>query len=258
MAFEDLWPGKGDYDFNDLVLDYQFEIQGDLTNHVVSATGTFTIKAFGASLENGFGFQLPASVNPSRLTVSGSRLTEGFIQLNSRGLEEGQDKATIIVFDNTFTQMQHPGMGIGVNTTPGAPYVTPKTFVLTINFKPNEISVNDLNIGNFNPFIIVNRVRGHEVHLPYYSPTDIVDMSLFGQWEDNSNPSANRWYVTDKNLPWAINIYESFAYPVEKQDILGAHLKFAAWAMSGGVQFPDWFKNLPGYRNNAVIYQIPQ
>lgn len=258
LAFEDLWPGKGDYDFNDMVIDYQFEIVGNTFNKVDKLIGTFTLKAFGASYENGFGFQLMGDVSPSDiLSVEGYSLTENFVNLNSNGVEAGQSKPTFILFDNAYTQMPHPGMGIGVNTTPGAPYVTPKTFVLTINFKPNEISVNDLNIGNFNPFIIVNRARGHEVHLPYYSPTDLVDMSLFGQWEDNSNPSANRWYVTDKNLPWAINIYESFAYPVEKQDILGAHLKFADWAMSGGVQFPDWYKNLPGYRNSSVIYQIP-
>jgi LruC domain-containing protein len=63
--------------------------------------------------------------------------------------------------------------------------------------------------------------------------------------------------VTVENLPWAINIYESFDYPIEKQDILWVHLKFAEWAMSGGVQFPDWYKNLQGYRNNSLIYQVP-
>ncbi len=26
LAYEDLWPGKGDYDFNDLVVDYDFDI----------------------------------------------------------------------------------------------------------------------------------------------------------------------------------------------------------------------------------------
>ncbi len=26
LAYEDLWPGKGDYDFNDLVLDYRFKL----------------------------------------------------------------------------------------------------------------------------------------------------------------------------------------------------------------------------------------
>ena len=257
LAYEDLWPGKGDYDFNDMVIDYQFEIISTQTNMVEKVTGTFTLKAFGASFENGFGFQFPNVAPDGILSVTGHQLTDGIITLSANGTEAGQSKATFILFDNAFAHMPHPGIGIGVNTTPGAPYVLPVTFTMVINFKPNTVSMNDLNIGNFNPFIIVNKVRGHEVHLPFYPPTDLVDMSLFGQWEDDSNPSANRWYVTDKNLPWAINIYESFAYPVEKQDILGAHLKFAEWAMSGGVQFPDWYKNLPGYRNSSVIYQIP-
>jgi LruC domain-containing protein len=75
--------------------------------------------------------------------------------------------------------------------------------------------------------------------------------------EDDSDPASGKYYVTDKNLPWAINIYERFDYPIEKQDILSVHLKFAEWAMSGGALFPDWYKNLTGYRNNSLIYQIP-
>jgi LruC domain-containing protein/uncharacterized repeat protein (TIGR01451 family) len=255
LAFEDLWPGKGDYDFNDLVLDYQFEIQGDLTNHVVSAAGTFTIKAFGASLENGFGFQLPATVDQTKLTVSGSRLTEGFIQLNSRGLEAGQDKATIIVFDNASTQMPHPGIGIGVNTDPDAPYVEPVTIVINMNFEPGSTTLNDLNIGNFNPFLIVNKVRGHEIHLPNYLPTIKADPSLFGKWEDASRPQQGKFYVTANNLPWGINLYQSFDYPKEKRDITQAYHKFVPWAVSGGAQFPDWYRNLPGHRNEHLIYQ---
>ncbi|MDO8897100.1 MAG: LruC domain-containing protein, partial [Bacteroidales bacterium] len=146
---------------------------------------------------------------------------------------------------------------IGVNTEPDAPYVQPVTINISIDFKPNTYTLNDLDISKFNPFIIVNKERGVEVHLPNYPPTDLVDMGKFGTWEDDSNPGTGRWYVNDKNLPWAINIYESFAYPIEKQEILWAHLKFAEWAMSSGVQFPDWYKNLTGYRNNSLIYQVP-
>jgi len=54
LAFEDLWPGKGDYDFNDLVLDYKFEITTNSSNYINEVVGTFVIKAFGAGLENGF------------------------------------------------------------------------------------------------------------------------------------------------------------------------------------------------------------
>jgi len=258
LAYEDLWPGKGDYDFNDLVIDYQFRVLINTNNNVESVTGTFIIKAFGASYENGFGFQLSDAIEPADLTVTGFELTESFIELESNGTESGLDIPTIIVYDNAYNQMEHPGIGIGVNTTPGAPYVTPDTLVIQIDFKPNTYSFNDLDIANFNPFLIVNKVRSHEVHLPYYAPTAKADAALFGQWEDNSNPASGRYYVNDKNLPWAINIYESFAYPIEKQEILWAHLKFAEWAMSGGVQFPDWYKNLAGYRNNTLIYQIPE
>ncbi len=256
LAFEDLWPGKGDYDFNDLVIDYQFEVISNLDNYVDKVIATFELKAFGAALENGFGFQL-GNVNSNDLTVTGSQLTESFISLNGNGTEAGQSYATIIVFDNTFSHMENPGWGIGVNTTPDAAYVQPVRFTLILKFKPNTYLVNELDIAGFNPFLIVNKTRGHEVHLPYYKPTELADASLFGQWEDDSKPATGRYYVTENNLPWALNIYENFEYPIEKQDLLQVYLKFAEWANSGGTLFPDWYKNLPGYRNQYLIYQKP-
>jgi LruC domain-containing protein len=257
LAYEDLWPGKGDYDFNDLVLDYQFEILTNTENFVEQLTGTFTIRAFGASFENGFGFQLSEAIDPADLAVFGYNLSEGFITLDVNGMEANQSKPTIIVYDNAFALMPHPGVGIGVNTEQDAPYVNPVTLTITILFSPNTYTINQLDISNFNPFLIVNKVRGHEVHLPNYPPTDLADLSLFGMWEDDSDPISGKYYLTANNLPWAINIYESFDYPKEKQEILWAHLKFAEWATSGGVLFPDWYKNLSGYRNQSLIYQIP-
>ena len=114
-----------------------------------------------------------------------------------------------------------------------------------------------MDISNFNPFLIVSQTRGIEVHLPYFPPTDLADPNLFGSLHDDSNPSAGRFYLTSANLPWGINIYDNFDYPIEKQEILGAYLKFGDWAESGGVLFADWYKNLPGYRNEGSIYQVP-
>ncbi|MDP4290093.1 MAG: LruC domain-containing protein [Bacteroidota bacterium] len=258
LAFEDLWPSKGDYDFNDLVLDYQFEITSDINNYVQNLKGTFVIKAFGASLENGFGFQLPGIANANDLTVTGYSLTDNYIKLNNNGTESGQAKPTIIVYDNAFKQMTHPGAGIGVNTDPAGTYVTPKTLVVNIAIKPNTYKLNDLDISNFNPFLIVNKVRGVEVHLPNYAPTSLADPSLFGTSDDNSDPSQNRYYKTATNLPWAINIIEKFDYSKEKVDISRAYLHFAEWAVSGGTSYQDWFKDLPGNRNAGLIYLIPQ
>ncbi len=257
LAFEDLWPSRGDYDFNDLVIDYQFEIFSNLNNNIVQVDATFVIKAIGATLHNGFGFQLAAAIDPDDLTITGFNITENYIILNSNGTEAGQSKPTIIVFDDSFKNLQHPGSGLGINTTPGAPYVSPVTIEVSIAFEPDKYNYNVLDISNFNPFLIVSQTRGIEVHLTYFPPTDLADPNLFGSLHDNSNPSTGRFYVTSANLPWGINIYESFDYPIEKQEILDSYLKFDDWAESGGVLFSDWYKNLPGYRNEGLIYQVP-
>ncbi|MCX6284989.1 MAG: DUF4842 domain-containing protein, partial [Bacteroidetes bacterium] len=63
-----------------------------------------------------------------------------------------------------------------------------------------------------------------------------------------------RYYKTTNNLPWALNIPVSFDYPWEKVSVLSAYNYFATWAESGGVSYPDWYKDLPGYRNSANIW----
>jgi hypothetical protein len=41
---------------------------------------------------------------------------------------------------------------------------------------------------------------------------------------------------------------------IEKVDFTEAYLKFVDWAISGGVNYADWYLNLPGNRNEAKIY----
>lgn len=255
LAYEDLWPGQGDYDFNDLVLDYRFKMVTNASNNLVEIFGTFIIKAFGASYHNGFGFQLANNeIDPVNLQVSGSEITRGIVTLGANGLEVGQSLPTIIVFDNYFDLMQYPGAGIGVNTSPEASYVTPDTVHIYMAFTGGTYTLAQLNMSNFNPFLIVKQDRGHEVHLPDYLPTDLMNTSLLGTDADDSNPSAGKYFKNADNLPWAINIYESFNYPKEKVDIVNAYYHFVEWATSGGTAYPDWYKNLPGYRNSANIY----
>jgi LruC domain-containing protein len=261
LAYEDLWPGKGDYDFNDLVIDYQFHTVTNGQNKVVDITATFVSKASGASLENGFGFSLPEASttlksNESNLIVTGSDIGENFITLNASGHESGQSKPTIIVYDNVFNLLPHPGTGLGINTTPTAPFVDFDTIQLTI--RPTiPVTISDFSLITWNPFLIVNKNRDHEIHLRGYGITDLGSSSYFGQWEDASNLQSGETYKTALNLPWAIDIPAEFVWPVEKVEITQAHLKFAAWAESSGSLYPDWYLNSSGYRNNANLYEIP-
>lgn len=254
LAFEDLWPSKGDYDFNDLVVDYRFKIITNASNKVSDVMAEFVIKAIGAGFENGFGFQLDGStVLHQDILVEGTLLHEEYIQLNQYGTEAGQDEITVIVFDNANKCMK-PSSGFGVNVFPEQPYVEPDTIRLSIGFKPNQYSINDLSLHNFNPFLIINKDRGKEVHLPNRKPTSLAAAEYFRQVHDDSDAANGRYYKTKENLPWALNITSSYDHTIESVQITSAHLKFAAWAESSGTRFPDWFKDLPGYRDNSKIY----
>lgn len=58
-------------------------------------------------------------------------------------------------------------------------------------------------------------------------------------------------------MPWAYITPVKFEYPVEKAPVIQAYLKFSPWAISGSSQFPDWYLNNAGYRDNTVIYHPP-
>ncbi len=258
LSFEDLWPGQGDYDFNDLVLDYRFTTVTNVSNKVVDVIGTFVIRAIGAGQPNGFGFQLPNNnVAPQDITVSGTILKSDYIQLDDNGLESGQQKPTIIVFDNA-NEIMPPGEGFGVNVDPEKEYVDPDTIVISVAYAINKYTAQDIDLIHFNPFMIVSGIRGKEIHLPDYPPTSLVDASYFGSMDDSSDPNTGRYYKTANNLPWAINISESFDYLIEKNEITTGYLKFYDWAASSGTTYPDWYKDKSGYRNSAVIYQVPE
>lgn len=243
LAFEDLWPSKGDYDFNDLVINYNFKTSLNSNSKVADITVRFVVIAFGAGYKNGFGFQLPTTIPQSSLTTN---WTSGF--------ESGQSKPTMIMFDNVYSVMVHPGQGIGVNTDPLAPKVDYDTIQFKIFVTPNTYTIAQLGINSFNPFIFQNGVRSHEIHLANYPPTDKANMELFGTFEDASNPSQSKWYVTKNNIPWVIDIPVTFDYPKEKVSIIDAYNKFVDWATSGGVSWSDWYLNLTGYRNSEKIY----
>ncbi len=254
LAFEDLWPEKGDYDFNDLVLSYNINQITNADNLVAEIRATYTIEAIGAGFKNGFGFQL--DVPPSVVAdVIGLNHTGNIISLNANNTESGQSKAVIIPFDNTYNLFDGIGSGF-VNTQPYMDYVEPESITVRIILDPPQ-TAQAIGMPPYNPFLIVNQDRGREVHLPGYPPTDLVNTAYFGTGDDDTDPSIGKYYKSATNLPWGMHLPERFDYPMEKEDIVVAHLVFPQWAQSSGFSFMDWYKDKPGYRNPNKIYNRP-
>lgn len=254
VAFEDLWPGKGDYDFNDLVLDYHFKSVLNSSNKLVEFFTDYSVRAVGASLKNGFGFMLGG--NPANVaSVTGTHYTENYIHTNTNGTEQGQTNTVIILFDNAFRNIGNSGHAF-INTKENVSYVNPDTSQLHVLYT-NPVSVNTTGTAPYNPFLIVNGERGKEVHLAGQKPTDLVNNSYFGTYADATDPATGKYYQTKNNLPWALDLPVSFAYPMEQVDILSAYNHFAQWAESGGTDYPDWYMDKSGYRVSSNIYTPP-
>jgi LruC domain-containing protein len=252
VAFEDLWPAYGDYDFNDLVVDYQIEMLADANNDVSNVNLTFYTRAVGAGIVNGFGFEVIGILPTDVSNVTGTILTEGFVTNNANGTEAGQPNATIIVYDNVENVINRVGASF-YNTVAGEPMGISDTQVVSVTFA-SPMTLTALNNVTFNPFLIKDRTRGIEVHLPDLPPTALADQSLFGTVDDDSDAGQNRYYKSPDNLPWALELSSRFDYPTEKTDILDAYLDFASWAQSSGQQKSDWFVPSSGRRNESNIY----
>ncbi len=232
-AFEDMWPNLGDFDFNDLVVNYRFA-------HIYNAEGLihetvfdFIIKNVGGSFRNGFGIEVncdPAIIKE----VVGCNLTKNIVSVDSKGLENDQSKPVFIVFDDAWDN---------INVNSGKMRVIMKY----------NVPIRNNQMGSLNPFIFINGERSREMHLVDMAPTDLMNQALFGTADDDSNPAIGRYYRNSTNLPWGINILYDFTFPKEKIAINKGYTKFASWAVSGGADFVDWYKDQDDYRDYTYL-----
>ncbi len=230
VAFEDLWPFLGDYDFNDTAVNYRFVAIINSLNEVVELEINYEVTSDGAGLTNAFGIEFE-SIAPNQVeSVTGTVLTEGYINLAPNGVEEGQNRAVVILFDNNETMLNVP-------TQVRVRFTTP-------------LSIAQLGIAPFNPFLIVNKDRGREIHLPNRLRTSLGVNSTNAE---GVNRDVDGNYQTDSRLPWAINIVHEFKVPKERVPVNQAYNFFNQWATSGGTSYYDWYKDNAGYRNVSQL-----
>ena len=249
LVFEDLWPSYGDYDFNDMVVNFQYKIVTNAQNKVVDIIANYKIKAVGASLDNGFGIVLntpPATIGE----VTGCIQMGNAVTFDPKGFEAGHTLETVIVPFDAVTKIMGQGY---VNTIHGGYTVQPTLQVVTIHFATVQAQ-ETIGYPPYNPFIFVGQDRGKEVHMKDMPPTELVNTAYFHLFDDVSDPAQGYYYRSTTSLPWAFEVPVDFDYPVETADILTAHLHFAEWAQSSGTVYQDWYMDKPGYRNQEKIY----
>lgn len=227
---EDLWPYLGDYDFNDTTMEYHYEYFLNAQNQLVKTNVLFRVVNDGAGMTNGFGLAMRNFASNQIAQVNGNRLFHNYINLASNGVEANQQDAVLILTDD-HSRMGHKIKELSVEFT------APLDAAVYQNFE-------------IDPFLIVNKQREREVHLPFKMPTALGDAQFA---KDATSQDTEGNYKTENGLPWAMLLQGSVYVPREKVGIDSVFNYFQAWALSGGQVNQDWYLDMPGYINKDKI-----
>ncbi len=237
LAYEDLWPMRGDYDMNDMVMRYRSREVLNAARQVVSIELDYRFDARGASIDSGFAVQFPgvnaSAVRDASLAINGAAASA----LTS---EAGQSLATFVIFKSGQSEL--PGASTAcpfANTQAECARVPTKSYHLAINFTTPQPSANFSS--PYNPFTFRSLKRGHEVHLPGRAPTALADVSLMRTGDDRTVVGTNATYVDANGRPWALEVPIEWKYPNETIDLTVPYPNMALWARSAGASFADWY-----------------
>ena len=224
LAFEDLWPYTGDFDFNDMVLQNYVLYTRNANNYLVEATFHISLNALGAGLRNGLGVEI---LNSNKQPFGSSVISS----VSGHATSHSTLNNALVVFNDA-----HDAQSTYYTNTGSGPSASPDMFQFTVTFTPNTVStiVPDLYIFRTND-------PSHEIHLDGFNATAVANTNLA-----NTGDDYNGTYNTENGLPWAIEIVVPgeflFYHPLEKVDILIAYPRFQAWAQSNGSSNTDWYQ----------------
>ena len=249
---EDLWPTKGDYDFNDVVVDYRIHYVQNSSNQVKDLILETVVKANGGYQQNSMMMHLP--VSPSLVEkVSGYQKFDSYLQLAANGTEADQTETVFIITDNLSKTLPPPSGARVTNVINSDTKVNPVNLTVKVTFT-SPITKTLLGSAPYDPFVIPNLDRTREIHLAGKTLTDKASAQLLGTQDDASGSFGRPNFTSKTGLPWAIVISSSIPHSQEGIDFTLGYLKFSDWASSKGVLSSDWFQNKTNYRNTTTLY----
>ena len=248
LAFEDIWPGGGDYDMNDIVLTIQKrKIYTNKENKVTKFELSIDLSAAGATKSIGAAIMLdnvPANAITQPVEFSDNTLAKNF-NLNNNNIENGQDYTVIPLFDDAHKVLGRDRYEQINTVSDYAGNTKPKNISFSITFNNPTISADAFNVNKLNVFIIVdgNRNPRKEIHVAGYQPTKLANTDLFGGNNDNSHHASKKYYISKENLAWGIMVPSNFKWPLEYVNIKTAYSQFSDWVTSGGTENEKWWND---------------
>ena len=229
-AFEDLWPKKGDYNLNDVVVNAKHEKE-------------FTLKDKECVITKKI-FYLTTYQNYVELT-SGLALT-----LNTKGTLKSIAMKKIAPESTDIVELSFEKDGDVYYLTNDVKGKIGTTYILELTYETPLSSSGQL--ASIKPFIYRAEEdnKNWEVHIPMEAPTSKMDFNYFGKYDDCSNPDAGLYFVRSGDYPFAfylkganISVFEEtiLKHENESKPIDVFFPNFIEWSTSGGTKHQDWY-----------------
>ena len=270
LAFEDKWPYAGDYDFNDVVLNYrttQLIEGGAIIGYKIDGQ----LVGIGATYHNGFAVRLQETLNSGETkSILRSEVDEQKISLVINGqvqsgdfLEADRNDAILIFMQDTWDYVSTDSGCSYFRTESGCNKNSLVPFSMTIPLNTAK-SVSTSPGTLLDPFIFASEgfyhgdflidqeARGWEVHIKNQVPTEAFNSSFLALdgSDDKSESGDGLYFLTENGLPWALEIGMQWQHPLEGIDITQAYESFAEFAESSGKQSSQWFNK---FNANSVV-----
>ena len=229
VIFEDLWPSKGDYDFNDLVVKSTFSWERGKGNYIEEISGVCDVEWIGAGMDLGLGFEL--------FEAKGTNLN--YVKDIIKGIENASEDENVTNGFVVFNKVQDGGTG-----------------EIEFNLKLQNRQIKDFVCI---PYLFRTGEKSHQVRPFGAPPTKSQEMSMFRtlndasptewSWEEGKRfkyplSGEDAFYRSPENHPWGIEFMAKSFRPVkEKTSILKGYPKFTEWAESGGKKEKDWYNH---------------
>ena len=237
MLFEDTWPARGDFDFNDAVIAYNQVLRYDSSARLTGVRMELSVMAVGAGALNGLALRLPNT--PPSMVTSLTSAIGGAVPGLKATLDPAAAEATIILSENLHALFGTTATREYVNTDPSLPLRPYVDLTLEIGLAPGaNLSAADAPFDLF----IFDGYRGTEVHRPRYRATAAMNAALYNTADDGS--TTTRSFVTTQGIPFALEFPELVNYPRELAAIDSVYPSIVPFGLSSGLQHGDYYRNL--------------
>ncbi len=231
LLFEDEWPAHTDFDFNDMVVGYNFAFRQDASGQTVGLRVSLDVLALGGVFDNGLALHLPV---PAAMIAQAHRSVAGGSP--QALMPRAQDAQAVLDLSPNLREL-FAGQSGAINSRTDLAHQQGDLLQIDIAFSA-PVSLPP-GAAPYDLFVYRAARPAHEIHTAGHCGTAGMDQTLFGTGLDAS--SAGRCFIDARGLPFALTLPQPAPYPVEASDIARLYPAILDFARSGGALAADFY-----------------